>query len=150
MANTFMDLQHNAQATALLDVSQRTSQTTGSGVNIPDVGTNVVSAILVVGAATGTSPTQDIKIQESSDNSTWTDAKAPDQTTADFATVSSANQIQVITFLAQKPYVRAYAAAPGGSSTPGYTYGVYLLAQKKLWGAPTGGWVNDGTAGSYA
>lgn len=151
MAGTFMDLQHQAQATALLDIAARTAQTTGSAVSVADIGTNLCSALLAVGAAAGTAPTLDVKIQESADGSTsWTDCKAGDQTAADFAQVTTANQVQVISFLAQKPYIRAYVAAPGGSSTPGYTFGVYVIAQKKLWGAPTGGWVSDGTAAGYA
>ncbi len=145
MANLFLDLEANAQLSTLANIAAVTTTTNGSAVGTVDIGTNYCSALLAVGAVTGTTPTLDVKIQESNDGSTgWTDCLGGDQNAAAFTRVTAANAAQVISFKAQKAFVRAVLTV--GGTTPSFTCGVYLLAQKKDWGGP--GWTNSGTAGT--
>jgi len=81
-------------------------------------------AIQQVGTVSGTSPTLDGKIQESSDNATWTDIAG-----ATFPTVTASNNYQAITFDRTKRYVR-YVGTIGGTS-PSYALAVVISEQKK-------------------
>src|SRR5437899_6077210 len=81
-------------------------------------------AIQQVGAVSGTSPTLDGKIQESSDNAAWTDIAG-----ATFTTVTAANNYQAITFDRTKRYVR-YVGTIGGTS-PSFALAVVISEQKK-------------------
>jgi hypothetical protein len=81
-------------------------------------------AIQQVGTVSGTSPTLNGKIQESSDNSTWTDIAD-----AVFATVTASTNTQAITFDRSKRYVR-YVGTVGGTS-PSFALAVVISEQKK-------------------
>ena len=84
-----------------------------SGVSV-DLGSNVaniVSAILVVGNAGGSSPTLDVFLQESTDGSNnWTSV-----TGGAFTQVTTSNRVQVLPFEPTKRFVRSNGTT-GGSS----------------------------------
>lgn len=81
-------------------------------------------AIQQVGTMTGTSPTLAGKIQESTDQSTWTDVSG-----ATFTSVSANDNIQAITFDRTKRYLR-YVGTVGGTS-PNIPMAVIITEQKK-------------------
>ncbi len=81
-------------------------------------------AIQLVGTVAGTSPTLDGKIQESSDNSNWTDIAG-----AVFHEVSTSDNTQAITFDRSKRDVRYVGTIAGGS--PSFALAVVISEQKK-------------------
>ncbi len=81
-------------------------------------------AVQQVGTVGGTSPTLAGKIQESDDQTTWSDIAG-----ATFTTVSSTDNVQVITFDRTKRYVR-YVGTVGGTS-PSFPVAVVISEQKK-------------------
>lgn len=82
-------------------------------------------AIQVVGSVSGTSPSMTGKIQESDDNSTWTDIA-----NAVFTAVTASNNLQVIRFQRTRRYVRHYATVSGTS--PVLLVSVMIGQQRKL------------------
>lgn len=96
---------------------------TSSGVDMIDADDRCF-AMQIVGAVTGTSPTLAGKIQESSDNSNWTDV-----TNASFTTVTASSNLQVIVFDRTKRYLR-HSRTVGGT-TPTFLLCVILGQQKK-------------------
>jgi hypothetical protein len=103
-------------------------QTATATVNAPGgdllAGDGRCFAVQQVGAVTGTAPTLDGKIQESSDNTTWTDIPG-----ATFTQVTAANNYQAITFERTKRYLR-YVGTIGGTS-PSFALAVIVSEQKK-------------------
>ena len=81
-------------------------------------------AIQQVGTVSGTTPTLDGKIQESSDNSTWTDIAG-----ATFTQVTATGNYQAITFDRTKRYVRYLGTIAG--TTPSFAVAVVISEQKK-------------------
>lgn len=77
---------------------------------------------LDVGAASGTSPTLDVKLQDSDDNSSFSDVSGASFTQL---TDTGAEELRVTGF---RRYVRA-AATIGGTS-PSFTFGVVAVAGK--------------------
>jgi len=100
-----------------------TATVNGTGGDMQD-GDGRCFAIQHVGAVSGTSPTLAGKIQESTDNSTWTDIAG-----ATFTTVTASNNYQAITFDRTKRYVR-YVGTIGGT-TPSFALAVVISEQKK-------------------
>jgi len=89
-------------------------------------------AILDVGTVSGTTPTLNVQIEESDDQITWT--AIPNMV---FNQVTVANTRQVLRGLRTKRYARANATAVGGTS-PSFTVGVEILAQKQYVGVGGG------------
>jgi hypothetical protein len=81
-------------------------------------------ALQQVGTVSGTAPTLDGKIQESSDNATWTDIPG-----ATFTQVTASTNNQAINFDRTKRYVR-YVGTIGGTS-PSFALAVVISEQKK-------------------
>jgi hypothetical protein len=81
-------------------------------------------AIQSIGAVSGTSPSQTGKIQESSDNSTWTDIAG-----AVFTAVTASNNLQTIVFDRTKRYLRHFRTTTGTS--PSFILSVVIGEQKK-------------------
>src|SRR5262249_58541002 len=81
-------------------------------------------ALQMVGAVSGTAPTLDGKIQESSDGTTWTDVPG-----ATFTQVTASNSLQAINFDRTKRFVRYLGTIAG--TTPSFTMAVFLGEQKK-------------------
>lgn len=143
MSNFLGDLQCNSSVANITPVLARTTGANGSSYDNKYAGAKLTTAILFTGAMTGTSPTLDVKFQQSSDNVTFTDIP-----NAAFSTVVAADQIALLSFVAQMEYVRPVWAL--GGTTPNFTFGIGIIATKKEWGNPDGGgFVND-LAPSYA
>jgi hypothetical protein len=95
----------------------------GAGIDMIDADGRCF-AIQAIGAVSGTSPSQTGKIQESSDNSTWTDV-----TGATFAAVTVANNLQTIVFDRTKRFLRHFRTTTGTS--PSFLLAVLIGEQKK-------------------
>ena len=86
-----------------------TTDGAGSSVDIADDVANIITAVLVVGTRTGTStPTLNIKMQESTDGTTWTDVSS-----GAFTAVTASDQCQALAFKPTKRYVRETATVSG-------------------------------------
>jgi hypothetical protein len=105
----------------LLPALSRNANANGSAVDLSAyVNVRAYKAYLDVGNVTGTSPTLDVKIQESDDGTTFTDISG-----AAFAQMSATGN-QTLVFKTGKRYVRAVATL--GGSSPVFVCGAYLLA----------------------
>jgi hypothetical protein len=96
---------------------------TGTAVDLIDAD-GTCFAVQVIGTVSGTSPSLAGKIQESSDNSTWTDV-----TNATFSAVTASNSVQTISFERTKRYLRHSRTVSGTS--PSFALGVLIGEQKK-------------------
>jgi hypothetical protein len=118
---------HDLARHAILNVglTPRTATTTVTG-SAGDLlaGDGRCFAIQQIGAVSGTSPTLAGKIQESADGTTWSDIAG-----ATFTTVSTADNVQAITFDRTLRYVR-YVGTVGGTS-PSFIVAVVISEQKK-------------------
>lgn len=101
-----------------------TTTQTGTGRDFNDLGPEV--AVLVkTGAVSGTSPTLDVKLQESADDSTYTDI-----TSATMTQVTAANQIEMKVFQNRdQRYVRAVGTIAG--TNPSFALDVSIGGRKK-------------------
>lgn len=140
MANMFEDLASSIITGAGNTFGTAVSATGAlTAVDFVDAGNNRISAIVTTTAVAGAG-TADIKIQESTDNSTWTDLTNPVTATAYvFPQLNAANQTQFISFNVNKRYVRGYATIGGTSVTLQLTF----MAQRKVSPANTPGWINE-------
>ncbi len=100
-----------------------TSTVNGSGGDLLQ-GDGRCFAVQQVGTVSGTSPTLNGKIQESDDNSAWSDVAG-----ATFTQVTASNNYQAITFDRAKRYVR-YVGTIAGTS-PSFALAVVISEQKK-------------------
>lgn len=86
-----------------------------------------IKVMLNIGVVSGTNPTMDVKLQESVDNSTWTDVVSgafAQQTAAGY------NEIHV-KLLNTTKYVRMVSVI-GGTSTPTFNMAVAILVENRL------------------
>ena len=115
-----------ATAVALATPAARTATLTGTGVDLVDY-EGKVAIVQNIGVVSGTNPTWDGKIQDSPDNSNWTDVSG-----ATFTQVTASTNIQKITINANSVarYVR-YVGTIGGTSTPTFNSSVMLIGQKQ-------------------
>jgi hypothetical protein len=103
-----------------------TATTTQTGSTVDTKGYNSALAVLEVGAVSGTSPTLDVKIQESDNPTTgYTDV-----TGLTFTQVTAANNSQVLKIegiggTPRKRYLRAVGTI--GGTSPSFTFGVEIL-----------------------
>lgn len=100
-----------------------TANTNGTGVDTQ--GYNSAVATIEVGAVSGTSPTLDIKIQDSADNSSFADV-----TGLTFTQVTAANNSQVLRIeglntSTRRRYLRAVATV--GGTSPSFTCAASIL-----------------------
>lgn len=115
MANFVGDFSSQYGLTATLFATSTgvtvSANASGSSVDLSSNVSNIVSAILVVGNAAGTTPTLDTFLQESTDGSSnWTSV-----TGGAFTQVTTSNQVQVLPFKPTKRYVRS-SGTTGGTS----------------------------------
>lgn len=111
----------------LFTPAARTANANGTGVDLQGYtqpGGRQLKAILTNGTTSGTTPTLDVKLQDSDDNTTFTDI-----TGATFAQKTAAGN-EEIHFRTNKRYVRAVATI--GGTSPSFTFAVLLLAQKRV------------------
>ena len=114
----------------LLACDSRTASADGTGFDLEGSNGAEGEAIIILtsdAASAGTDPTLDVKLQESSDNSTFTDI-----TDATFTQVTDAASSQKISINTNdvKRYLRAVGTI-GGTSSPAFTYTVQLIYGKK-------------------
>ena len=95
----------------------------GTGIDMQDADGRCF-AVQVVGNVSGTSPSLAGKIQESSDNSAWTDV-----TGAAFTAVTASNNVQTIVFDRTKRYLRHHRTVSG--SSPSFGLSALIGEQKK-------------------
>lgn len=108
---------------------------TANGTGIDTQGFYDGAVVLEVGTVSGTTPTLDVKLQESDDNSTFVDIAG-----ATFTQVTASNSSQIKRIrelnLARKRYVRALATIAG--TTPSFDFSCEVLLGEALAGV-----VND-------
>lgn len=121
------DFKNNVVApngTNSIEPKSLTVTTNGAAVDLVD-SDNQCSATLHIGAVTGTSPTLDVKIQESATSGgTYTDIAG-----ATFAQQTASNKWLSINFKRSLRFGRAVAILAG--TTPNFTMAVVILGQKK-------------------
>lgn len=123
-----MNLQTIMDILTLLNLfpsAARTATANGTGVDLQQYSGDV-AVVLDSAAGTGTTPTLDVKLQDSADNSTFADI-----TGATFTQVTgtASQQKIVVNKDAARRYVRAVATIGGG--TPSFTFSVNALGVKK-------------------
>ncbi len=124
MSGLYADILHNYVHGPSLRPQAVTAGTNGSAVDLDN--TLDGFAELVVGAVSGTSPTLDVKLQESeTSGGTYTDIAG-----ATFAQVVAANKEEVLNFKRSKRHVRA-AVTTGGTS-PSFTLAVSIFGRKRV------------------
>lgn len=104
----------------------RTATANGTGVDLTgyiNPGGRAMKAIVNNGTTSGTTPTLDVKMQDSPDNSVWTDI------TGATATQLTAAGNAEISFRTNQKWVRAVATI--GGTTPSFTFDVIVLAVKR-------------------
>ena len=140
MATMWEDLAGEAIVTAGNTFGTAVSVTGGlTGVDLVDAGNNRATALLTTTAVAGAG-TATVKIQESTDNTTFTDITNPITAAAyTFTNVAAANALQTISFNTNARYVRGYATITGTSVTLQLTF----IAQRKMNPANTPGWINE-------
>lgn len=116
----------------------------GSGglttVDLVNAGNNRATAILTT-TAVASSGNVTVKIQESTDDSTWTDiTNAQTAAAYTFAAATAANTLQAISFNTNKRYVRGYGTLNSGTSV---TLQLTFIAQRKFNPADLPGWINE-------
>lgn len=105
----------------------RTASANGTGV---DVTAYDGEAVFVLDSAlgTGTSPTLDVKLQDSPDNSIWTDI--PGATFAQVTDAAAAQEKIKANITGASKWVRAVATI--GGTTPSFTFSVHALIENKV------------------
>ena len=120
----------NTKAVFTLRPQAATASANGTGVDTQGFAEGMV--VLEVGAVSGTTPTLDVKLQESDDNSTFTDISG-----ATFTQVTAANSSQVKRLaelnVSRKRYIRAVATIAG--TTPSFAVAAQILLGTKFSGA---------------
>lgn len=128
-------MQDDTAARMTLNTALRTNGTVnGTGVDTAGTGNFFRSAMLLVLAGAVTDGTHTVTLQESDDNTTFTDVAAADlQGSLTAVTTANANTVQRQSYLGAKRYLRAKVVT-GSATTGGQTTAVILLAQGS--GAP--------------
>lgn len=123
-----MEHAHGIDTLELLAPDNVTSSADGSAVdlqNYTNIGHHNMLFFITCGAVSGTSPTLDVKIQESADGSTgWTDV-----TSGAFTQLTAAGN-EMIRCKPTKRYIRESATLAGTS--PDFTFAVVGVAEKRL------------------
>lgn len=117
-----------ASVLSLFDPADRSATANGSAVDILNY-EGQAAAILQSAAGTGTTPTLDVKLQDSADGSTgWADVTGAAFTQVTNATASA----QVLKFNASavRRYIRAVATI--GGTTPSFACAVSFIGKKQI------------------
>lgn len=111
----------------LLATAARTTTANGTGVDLKDF-IGQAALILDSAAGTGTTPTLDLKLQDSDDNSTFADVSPA---VAFVQVVAGASQQRVgVDCDALRRYVRIVSTI--GGTTPSFTYSVNMVGRKQV------------------
>ncbi len=149
MANFVYDLSSNYVVTPTLYGTTTGVSTDanaqGSSVDVSTCIGVAISAVAVVGARTGTNPTMDLKMQESTDGTTWTDAVLYDGTTAVFSQFTTSGS-DTITYAPLKRYQRCTGTVAG--TNPVFPTTVTVIAPLHVGPTGYGGFNNTSAAGN--
>lgn len=118
-----------------------TGSTTSAAADLTDA-VGPVTLLLSIGAVTGTTPAAAVKVQHSPDNVTFTDT--PEGT---LATLTAADANTARAFVLPQtiyPYIKVVETISG--TTPSFTLGALLLAQKHISGTGGQGYSNAPTS----
>lgn len=121
------DIKTETTATALIVPVTITSNTNGTGFDTQPYAANMV-VDLSVSAGTGTTPTLDVKIQDSADNSTFADV-SPAIAFTQSTTTANIQSISVDKRLVRR-YVRAVSTVSG--TTPSYIVSANIRGYKQI------------------
>jgi len=119
-----------AQAVGLVlaPAAQRTSTLTGTGIDVLDY-EGVALAVLNASAGTGTTPTLDVKLQHSDDDSTYADVTGGTFTQVTDAAETAGVQVLKVNVSELKRYVRVIGTIAG--TTPSFEFGIEFVGIKK-------------------
>lgn len=139
MASILLDLENQAVVTASVFGSTTGIAATGAGASVDLIDTigNYATAVQVVGTVTGTSPTLDTKVQESTDGTTWTDAVDQQGNTLAFTQVTTSTNVQAASWMPRKRYCRTTSTT--GGTTPVFPTATLFIAQRRATPANKGG-----------
>ncbi len=143
-AGIFLDVGSNAIVLPSFIPAALTTTTLGSTVDLIDSNANMASALLDVGAVSGTQGTFDVKMQESTQTATtgtWSDISGATFTQFTTSGVAGTSGPQIISFQRSKRYVRAYVTVAGTVTSA--VIGVAIFAQRAVVPDAKGGWVNE-------
>lgn len=122
----------NAMAQAirlvLAAAARRTSTLTGTGIDVLAY-EGVALVVLNASAGTGTTPTLDVKLQHSDDNSTYVDVTGGTFTQVTDVAGSAGVQVKKINVSDLKRYVRVIGTIAG--TTPSFDFAVEFIGIKK-------------------
>lgn len=127
------DLLNELSYVQLIAGGVRTATVTGTGKDLTGYVGEVVVSLDCPNATAGTSPTMNVKIQDSADNSTFADISPAVAFVAVTDVSAAATLFQQITFDTRlvRQYVRAVATI-GGTSTPSFpSVGVTMIGSKQ-------------------
>ncbi len=116
----------------------------GTTVDLIDALGNYANAVLVVGTVTGSSPTLDVKIQSSTDGTTWVDETDAAGNTAAFTQVTTSTNVQVVGFQPKRRYCRSTATT--GGTSPVFPATVTFIAQRRAVPTNAGGFSQASSA----
>jgi hypothetical protein len=122
-----MNLGDQAQVLDLLPVAAVTADGNGTGIDLQSLAGEICVLADVSAPVAGTTPTLDLKIQESADNSSFSDV-----TGGAFAQVTSAASVQKLSLNKDelKRYIRIVKDI-GGTSSPQYLASAKVVGLKK-------------------
>jgi len=119
------DFRRNIIGSALAPQTLPVGATNGTGTDVSGF-TSPVTVVANVGALAGTTPTLDIKVQESADNVTFTDVAG-----ATFAQMTAAGIYSLLVITHVKRYVRTVSTI-GGTATPTALTSQLFIGQAKI------------------
>jgi len=120
------DLHTEVSQAQLLVPATRTAGENGTGVDVQGY-IGKLKAVLHSAAGTGTSPTLDVKVQDSADNSTFADVSG--LTFSQVTTAISLQSLGIDTRLVKR-YIRLVTTLTGTS--PSFVCAAVMLGQKKI------------------
>ena len=123
MSTALNDVKNQALLGASVYPASVNDTTGGTGIDMLEADGRCF-ATQVIGAVSGTTPSLTGKIQESDDNSTWSDVSG-----ATFTAVTASSNLQTIVFDRTKRYLRHHRTVSG--TTPAFLLGVLIGEQKK-------------------
>ncbi len=123
MSTSLHDIPNNAILGVGATPRTLTSTLTGTGGDFIN-GEGRFAALQLIGTVAGTSPSLTGKIQESSDNSSFTDV-----TGATFTAVTASENVKAISFVRTKRYLRYVGTVTG--TNPSFPIAVIITEQKK-------------------
>jgi len=121
------DLKGNLNIVVVRKSAAVTATGNGTGLDLMGYEGKVAIVFNVAAATAGTNPTYDAKVQDSPDNSTFTDIAG-----ATITQVTTTDSIQVLSVdvRAQARYIRIVETI-GGTSSPSFPAGAVLVSEKQ-------------------